>query len=178
MLEYAKKYEVKLKELFFDIAFDPFYRFEAYMCYRDVFSLPENTYNSHHFVSVHNNDILGMISYEIKRPENSVWGLHIIHFGGPNASCPYIFGKDVMTAVKDIFEKYHFNKLNFSVVIGNPVEKTYDKLVKRYNGRVVGTKEQETRLMDGCLYDVKEYEILAGGCFNGKRKLARTQGVQ
>jgi hypothetical protein len=165
MLEYAKKHETKLKELFCDIAFDPFYKFEAYMSYRDVFGLPETTYNSNHFVSVYDNNILGMIGYEIKRAENSVWGLHIVHFGGIHAPHTYIFGKDVMTAMKDIFEKYRFNKLNFGVVRGNQVEKTYDKLIKRYNGRIVGIKEQETRLMDGRLYDVKEYEILADRYF-------------
>jgi hypothetical protein len=165
MLEYAKKYEDKLRELFIDIAFDPFYMFEQYMTYREIFKLPDETYNSNHFVSVHNNNILGMIGYQIKRPENSVWGLHIIHFGGPQAPNAYIFGKDAMTAVKDIFEKYRFNKLTFTVVQGNPIEKTYDKLIKRYNGRIVGISEQETKLLDGRLYDVKEYEILADRYF-------------
>jgi hypothetical protein len=106
-----------------------------------------------------------MIDYQIKRLENSVWGLRIIHFGGKDAPCRYVFGKDVITAIKDIFEKYRFNKLNFAVALGNPVEKTYDKLVRRYNGRIVGIKEQETRLIDGRLYDLKEYEILASRYF-------------
>jgi hypothetical protein len=165
MLEYAKKYENELKGLFYDTSFDLFYKFEAYMSYRETFELPENTYNSNHFASVHNNNILGVIGYQIKRPENAVWGLFIIHFGGKDAPNRYVFGKDIMTAIKDIFEKYHFSKLNFNVVIGNPIEKTYDKLIRRYNGRVVGIKEQETKLLDGRLYDVKEYEILADRYF-------------
>jgi hypothetical protein len=68
-----------------------------------------------------------------------------------------------------MFEKYRFNKLNFTVVRGNPIEKTYDKLIKRYNGRIVGIKEQETKLIDGKLYDMKEYEILASHYF-GRNK--------
>jgi hypothetical protein len=173
MLEYAKKYEDKLRELFLDVAFDPFYQFERYMVYRETFKLPEDTWNAHHFVSVYNNTVLGMIGYEIKRPENAVRDLRIIHFGGHQAANRYIFGKDVITAIKDIFEKYHFNKLNFSVVRGNPIEKTYDKLVRRYNGRIVGVMEQETKLIDGRLYDVKEYEILASRYF-GRNK---TNGI-
>jgi hypothetical protein len=170
MLEYAKKYEEKLRGLFLDIAFDPFYQFEQYTVYREIFKLPEDTWHAHHFVSVYSNNVLGMIGYEIKRPENSVCGLHIIHFGGPHAAYSYSFGKDIITAVKDIFERYRFNKLNFTVVKGNSIEKTYDKLVKRYNGRIVGIKEQEIKLIDGRLYDVKEYEILADRYFrrNGK----------
>jgi hypothetical protein len=89
--------------------------------------------------------------------------------GGARAANPYTFGRDVITAVKDIFEKYRFNKLDFSVVCGNPIEKTYDKLIKRYNGRVVGIREQEARLLDGKLYDVKEYELLAERYF-GRNK--------
>jgi hypothetical protein len=165
MLEYAKKYEDKLRELFFDVAFDHFYMFEQFTVYRETFELPKDTWASNHFVSVHSGIILGMIGYQIQRPENSVGGLHIIHFGGPQAPNAYIFGKDVMTAIKDIFEKYRFNKLNFTVVRGNPIEKTYDKLIKRYNGRIVGIMEQETKLLDGRLYDVKEYEILASRYF-------------
>jgi hypothetical protein len=165
MLEYAKKHEAKLRELFFDTAFDPFYKFEEFMVYRESFKLPEDTWAANHFVSLYNNDILGMIGYQIKRAENAVYGLHIVHFGGPQAPHRYIFGKDVITAVKDIFEKYRFNKLSFGVAQGNPVEKTYDKLVKRYNGRIAGIRKQEIRLIDGKLYDVKEYEILASWYF-------------
>ena len=141
MLEYAKKHEGKLKELFFDITFDLFYQYEQFMTYRETFELPNNTWDSNDFVSIHRDNILGMIGYRIKRPENSVWGLRVIHFGGKDALYPYIFGKDVMTAIGDIFEKYRFNKLNFTVVRGNPVEKTYDKLIKRYNGRIVGIRD-------------------------------------
>jgi hypothetical protein len=170
MLEYAKKHEHKLRELFFDIAFDPFYRFEGYTAYRDIFELPKDTYNANHFVSVYNTDILGMIGYQIRRVECAAYGLDIVHFGGPCAPHPYIFGRDSITAIRDIFEKYRFNKLNFTVVRGNPMEKTYDKLIKRYNGRIVGIKEQETRLIDGRLYDIKEYELLAQRYFMKKSK--------
>jgi hypothetical protein len=176
MLEYAKKYEDKLRELFLNTSFDPFYRFSYCMCYRDVFELPKDTWNSMPFVSVYNDSILGMIEYKIKRPENAVWELFLVHFGGKDALCPYIFGKDVITAIKDIFEKYHFNKLNFSVVQGNPIEKTYDKLIRRYNGRIVGIKEQETRLIDGKIYDIKEYELLAERYFMKKSRAEDQNG--
>jgi hypothetical protein len=161
MLVYAKKHEDRLRQLFMDTAFDPFYQFEQFMVYRETFKLPDDTYNANHFVSVYDNEIIGLIGYQLRRAENAAWGLQIIHFGGPEAPYKYIFGKDVLTAVKNIFEKYGFNKINFGVAIGNPIERTYDKLVKRYNGRIVGIKKQDIRLLDGRIYDVKEYEILA-----------------
>ena len=166
MLEYAKKHEAKLQELFYDITFDPFYKFEQFMPYRETYKIPDDTFSENHFVSVYKGEVIGMISYRIKRAENMAWGFHIVHFGGKDAPHKYIFGKDVLTAIKDVFEKYGFSKLDFGVAVGNPVEKTYDKLVKRYNGRIVGIWKQETKLMDGKLYDQKEYEILAADYFN------------
>jgi len=166
MLEYAKKYEEQLKQLFYNTSFDPFYQYEQFMPYRETLKLPDDTYNANHFVSVYGDDILGMVAYQIKRVENLIWGLHIIHFGGKKSKHNFIFGSDVMTALKDVFEKYGFNKISFCVAIGNPVEKTYDRLIKRYNGRIVGIRKQETRLIDNKLYDVKEYEILAEEYFN------------
>ncbi|MDE7445913.1 MAG: hypothetical protein K2N15_09485 [Lachnospiraceae bacterium] len=67
---------------------------------------------------------------------------------------------DLEKALKDIFTKFNFNKLKFSVVIGNPIEKAYDKAIKRYGGKIIGIEKQETRLIDGKLYDVKRYEIM------------------
>ena len=60
-------------------------------------------------------------------------------------------------------------KLNFSVVVGNPIEKSYDKLIKRYGGRIVGTREKETTLVDGNLYDVKMYELFREDYLKSKR---------
>jgi len=169
MLDSARKYEDKLKQLFLDVDFDLFYKYSDLSVYRETFKLPESTWETNHFVSVYNGSVLGMIRYSINRLTNVVQSLYIIRFGGkkskddPNG---YIFGKDIITAIKDIFEKFNFNKIIFCVVIGNPIEKTYDRLIKRYNGRIVGIRKQDARLIDNKLYDVKEYEILANDYFN------------
>jgi hypothetical protein len=49
--------------------------------------------------------------------------------------------------------------MKFNVVIGSPNEKIYDRLIKLYNGRIVGVFKKDVRLMDNKLYDVKHYEI-------------------
>ena len=165
MLENAKKYEDQLRQLFFDIAYDPFYKYEQFSAYSEVFKIPDTTFNSNHFVSVFNGKVIGYIEYQIKRPENSVWGLEVVHFGGKASGNSYIFGKDLFLAMKDIFEKFGFRKISFCVRVGNPVEKTYNKLIKRYNGHIVGVRKQEVRLMDGQLYDEKWYEIFASDYF-------------
>ena len=47
--------------------------------------------------------------------------------------------------MKDIFERFGFRKLVFSVAVGNPIEKSYDKMMERYGGRVVGIFKEEFR---------------------------------
>ena len=41
------------------------------------------------------------------------------------------------------------------------IEKTYDKMVKKYGGNIIGIKRDEAKLIDGKFYDLKLYEILA-----------------
>ena len=163
MLDFAKKHEKDLQQLFADTTFDFKYLFAHCSVYRDDFKLPDSTFDLHSFVSLYGREIIGYISYNIRRIEGIVSGMCIEHFG---KGYDYTFGRDVFCCIRDIFEKFRFNKIDFAVVIGNPVEKTYDRLVKRYGGRIVGIMEKDVRLMDGLLYDVKQYEILADNYFN------------
>jgi RimJ/RimL family protein N-acetyltransferase len=169
MLDYAKKYEPELMNLYQDIAFDSFYNFQQYSFYRETFEIPKDTWNGHYFVSLVGTKVIGYISYLIKRSEHYAYGLNIVHFGGRDAKGGIVFGRDVMTALRDVFERFGFIKLNFTTVIGNPIEKTYDKLIKRYGGRIIGIFKNETRLIDGKLYDVKHYEITAEEYFGSKK---------
>ena len=52
----------------------------------------------------------------------------------------------MLRAISDIFERFNFRKLSCAVVIGNPIEKTYDKLVPKYGGRIVGLEKEEVKL--------------------------------
>lgn len=56
--------------------------------------------------------------------------------------------------------------MNFIVVVGNPIEKSYDKMIKKYGGRIVGTYKEDVKLIDGEYYDKKLYEILASEYFS------------
>ena len=55
--------------------------------------------------------------------------------------------------------KYIVTKIVFTVVVGNPVEPKYDRLISRYGGRIVGIHKDHVMLPDGRLYDEKVYEI-------------------
>jgi hypothetical protein len=165
MLDYAKKYEDELRVIFNNIAFDMNYKFAFYNSWRDVFNLPNSTYDYNSFISLYKDVIVGFIGYRINRDDYSAYRMQIINFQKNNS---YVFGNDAIICGKNIFEKYNMRKINFDVIVGNPVEKTYDKIVKRYGGKIVGIKEQEIRLIDGKFYDLKEYEILADNYFKAK----------
>jgi hypothetical protein len=104
-----------------------------------------------------NNNLIGYFSAGINRHTYHVDSLGIINF---TPKTNLIFAKDLKQFFLDLFNKYNFNKINFMVVIGNPAEQMYDKLVSNYGGRIVGIRKNDTKLWDGKLYDVKLYEIL------------------
>lgn len=156
MLDIALKYVDELKKLYINTWHNEKYKYYNYRSFWEMPKFDESTWDGHDFVSVNKNgEIIGAIGYSINRPTESVCGLGIINFTNDPA-----FGKDVIRAIKDVFEKYNFRKLSCCVVIGNPIEKTYDKLIPRYGGRIIGIEKAETKLCDNKYYDVKRYEIL------------------
>lgn len=163
MLDVAINHEDELKMKFQSTWFSEKYKYWAYSSYYEAFEVAQNTMESHQFVSLNpEGEVIGYIGYSVYRGDDSVDGLNIINFTDGNKAT---FGIDVATAVRDIFEKFHFRKLNFVVVIGNPIEKTYDHLMKKYNGRIVGTWKKHVKLYDGAICDVKLYEIMAEDYF-------------
>ena len=156
MLEPAIKYKELIPQLYHQTWFDDKYKYWNNTVYHRIKKIEEETWNVHQFVSVSNGFVIGYIEYYISRATNNVYDLNILNFTDDKIT----FGADVMKALKNIFEKYKFNKLSFEVVIGNPIESQYDKLIKRYGGKIIGIKENDVRLIDNEYYDVKLYEIL------------------
>lgn len=167
MLDVAIKYKERLTERFRETWFQDKYKFCNYANYFEEIPIEESTWVNHQFVSLDSDgDVIGYIGYKIDRSNDYVYALNIINFTDNKA----VFGMDAGRALTNIFEKFHFRKLCFSVVVGNPIEKTYDKMIKRYNGRISGYQKQHVRLIDGQFYDEKMYEILAKDYFARKGK--------
>lgn len=85
-------------------------------------------------------------------------GLQAINFK-KNSLCT-TFANDLKQLINDIFMKYNFRKLTFTVHIGNPAEKFYDKYIDKIGGRIVGIYKQEDKMIDGNYYDTKMYEVM------------------
>lgn len=166
MLDVAINHTEELKSKFFSIWFKERYKYWVNSNYYEEFEIAKNTWNNHQFVSMRDDKIIGYIGYSLDRASDFVCGLSIINFEG---KASWTFSIDLGNALVDIFEKYNFRKLCFSVVVGNSIEKTYDKLCKKYGGRIVGVQREHTRLIDGKFCDEKLYEILRED-YNGRNK--------
>lgn len=161
MLAPAVLYEDELRRLFNSIWFEDKYKFWNNDTYYDSFKVADSSWSDHQFVSLKDGKIIGYIEYQIYRCGPTAHTLSIINFTDDKMT----FGMDVGSALRDIFEKYHLHKLTFFVVIGNPIERSYDRMIAKFGGRIVGTYRKDTRLIDGKYYDRKAYEVLAEDYF-------------
>ena len=156
MLVPAFNYAEELKKKMATTWFDEKYKYYNFDTYYSELVIDNETWNRHQFVSLDKDEnVIGYISYVVNRQTYNCNGFEIINF----TDNKFVFGMDLGQALTDIFEKFKFRKLNFSVVIGNPIEKSYDKMIDKYGGRIVGVYKQEARLFDGEYYDEKLYEI-------------------
>lgn len=154
MLKPAQLYSNELKEKFWNIVYDDKYKFFQGSYIREI-EVDRDTWNRHQFASVSkDNELIGYIKYSIDRSAYCAYSLAIINFTENK-----LFGRDILKALDDIFCKYNLRKLNFNVYIGNPIEKTYDKLIHKYGGRIVGVQKEDILLLDGKYYNKKIYEI-------------------
>ena len=156
ILKLAYTYKDKLQKQFQNIVFQEKYKFYYDNYWNYTIKLSEDSWNDIELVSVDKDDnVIGFLRATIARTSDKISSLWIINFYQPNL----VFSKDLYKFLVDLFEKYNFRKIEFNVVIGNPIEKMYDKYINKYNGRIIGIGKQSTKLQDGKYYDVKFYEI-------------------
>ena len=123
--------------------------------YVDDWKIEESNWLYTQLVSIYDDKILGYIQYKNNRQSNNVCGLVIVGFENDAR-----FVRDIVQAIDDIFNRFDFNKLNFSAVPENPAAKIYDKYIERLGGRVVGIYEKDWKCWDNKFYDRKIYEIM------------------
>lgn len=106
----------------------------------------------------------GVICFNIDWTNTKACNLHVAAFG-PN---PVTFAKDVKEAIDWIFTKFNCEGLDFSVIVGNPAEKIWDKAIKKLNGKVVAYYKRDAKLIDNKLYDMKTYEVMKEDYFESE----------
>lgn len=158
MLRPAQSYESEIKEKELKCWYDPKYMYYDGYTGNQLTNIGDNSYDRHCFVSVDENDeIVGMISYNISYVNMSVDNFGIISYEHKNV----LFMRDVMQAIHDIFNKYHMNRLEWFCFADNPAIKSYRKLIEKYGVRECGYFRKVSRLQDGLLHDSVVFEILA-----------------
>lgn len=175
MLEYAKLYEAKLKLEFAKIAFDERFMWMDGSSYRKPYSCDGEHWSKMEMVSLDKDkNIIGYLKYTIARDSRRATSVQVVNFRTfeDNKKDRHIitFGRDLDRFLRDIFEKFDYNGLEYSVFTENPIMKTYDKLTEKFGGREVGTFTKRYRLLDGKLHDVKYYEITKEDYFNKNGK--------
>lgn len=138
----------------------PYYSYEL--------EVKKDAWNDMQYVSIKRADdggvtLNGYLCANIDRQSLRVFGMQAIRFNDS-----FGFGLDMMKLLENIFLKYNFRKAEWYVVVGNPAEKLYDRIVNIYGGRIVGTFRQAVMLPDGNYYDRKYYEIFRDKYMHGK----------
>ena len=165
MIKPAVLYEQEIIDSFKNIFFNEKYKYLYYSGY-GIPQIENNTFNVHQFASVdNNNNLVGFIYYDVDRTYHAARTLCAVNF-----TDNYItFGADLVQVIKDIFEKYHFHKLIFNAVIGNPAREKYTKIIERFGGRIVGIAKEDI-YMYGKYHDKIIYEVLKSDYDNMKEK--------
>lgn len=120
--------------------------------------LPDNNYDSHHFVSVNSSGgVIGYICYQVDWIAMSADRFGIISYDKGNPA----FAKDVNTAIINLFTEYHMNRIEWMCYADNTALRGYRNFIKKHGGRECGYHRQVSKLLDGKLHDSIDFEILA-----------------
>ena len=158
MLKPAQLYKSKLREEMCKSWYNPDNIFYSGWTGNELPSLPDNNYDSHHFVSVDDDDnVIGYISYSINWLAMSADRFGIISFKKGSI----MFAKDVYKVICNLFEVYHMNRISWLAYADNPAIRGYRNFIKKHGGRECGYRRQVAKLQDGKIHDSVEFEILA-----------------
>ena len=171
MLDLAFKYEEQIRMKMLDTWYDEKYMYYHCSPYHELYQTPspsDGDWNNRPFVSLdQDGNLLGLITYTIDREYDFVSNFGAINFSDNKV----IFGRDLITVIDDIFCKFNIRKIEFFVVKGNPVERSYDRLINKYGGKIIGIRTKHCKLMNGEYYDEKMYELFREDYIAAKEKI-------
>ena len=158
MLRPAQLYKDRLYEEYVKTWYKPEYMYYTGLTGDQVPEIPNNNYDTHHFVSIDKNDsIIGYINYSVDWVSMSADRFGVISFDRGNIE----FAKDIYCTICNLFEKYHMNRISWFAYVENPAIRAYRNFIKKHGGRECGYYRQIAKLQDGKLHDSVQFEILA-----------------
>lgn len=178
MLEPIQLHFGEIQKNFYRIWYDPAYQYYFGIDRRWTPANADDTDAGsdrviHQFASVDpkTGKVIGYIGYILRLSTRGASDFGAINFY--RDEYPTLFAKDLFTAIEDLFEKFGCRVMNFMEVEGNPIEKSYDRLVQKYGGRIVGYQRDQALAIDGKLCNAKLYEIHSDDYFRVKREMEK-----
>ena len=171
MIKAAYLYRDEINKKMAEIAFNPKYMFYNFgTCWYFDYKISDNSWEKMQFVSLDSrNCVLGYLCANVDRDSDKISNLGIINFQNTNLT----FSHDLRDFLTSLFDKFNYRKIEFNVIIGNPIEQSYDRVIAKYGGRIVGIRKESVKLMDNQYHDEKMYEI-----FRSEYKKAKGAGVK
>ena len=155
----AKLYENEIRHKMWEIWYDEKYQYYFGDIWRTDFSLNDRNAECPRMAFAilnEQNELIGFIGYFLNTEVQVAQQFGAVNFSDDKIS----FGKALHQVIKECFLKFGVEVLEWQVIIGNPIEKSYDKLCQKFGGHIVGIRHHRVKDMSGQIRDEKIYEIL------------------
>lgn len=148
---YREELKRKLVEHWYDAKYSYYFSGSAY-----EFNPPDNNETRHDFVHLDKGgNVDGYFSYQIDWQARSLYNFGLIGFADNNT----MFLRDCVHRIEDMVDQ-GIRRAEFWAWSDNPVNKFYERMIKRYsNGRVAG-RLHNSGFFEGKYHDTTIYEIL------------------
>lgn len=157
MLKYAMDYESELKKVDRENWLNPAMKWYSTGGFNREIEVSREDWNMIQMVSVdEEGHVHGYFHVNVYEAESSLVDLGVVNYG---KKCDPMFALDFYRFLCYLFLERGFRRLEWTVVIGNPIEKMYDRFCKKAGGRIVGTRRKAVMLMNREFADEKIYEI-------------------
>ncbi len=154
MLVSASEYVLELSKLWHQYASHPDYVYwNVDFYYNPQAEIKNLNYRKDEWVSVADGKIIGYFCALIDKSTRSVADISVASFTKHRT-----YGYDFISFIKHIRRKYRY--VRWAAIDGHPNEKSYEGILRRYGGRIVGIFKKKIKLNNGKLYDEKWYEIV------------------
>lgn len=155
----AKLYEEQIRHKLWEVWYDEKYQYYFGGSERQDFSIGDSYEGcpKRYFAVLNDSDeLLGYIGYSVDTDLGVAMWFGAINFSDDKLT----FGKALKQVIEDCFLKFGMNVVEWVVVRGNPIERSYDRICEKLGGHIVGIRHKRAKDLAGNVCDDKIYEIL------------------
>ena len=157
MLRYALDYEDELKRADRQSWLKPAMKWYNVGGWNKEIEVSRDDWNVIQMVSVDDDGhVRGYFHVNVFEAQSSLIDLGVVNYG---AKCDPVFALDFYRFLCYLFVERGFRRLEWTVVIGNPIEKMYDRFCRKAGGRIIGVRHDAVMLMNREYADEKIYEV-------------------